>query len=309
MVKKRDRSEVEADVESFVQGAKEREYVAEEGGNASDAVFLQTGDCKPWAFHNRHSSWFTSEEAETLARSIEKYGQQQPGLVRMSTMVDKPSYEIIFGVRRWNACHMLGKAFHARVLPAETSDIDCAALMEDENQRSENISELERGLNYKAMVAGGVFKNQSALADHLAVSRQYVSKLLGAAAVFDEEFLNDALLVHQRHISVANCNALVRAMATHGGAGRMQRALAEATVEEKADPKSVLKLLLDSVKREPTIKRKVLLRRGSKKIAESALDQTGVLTFTVSTSDLENDSIEELLGSMKQRLEDIVNHG
>ena len=71
---------------------------------------------------------FKQEEIEELAASIEKDGVLQPILVRM---VEKNSYQIIAGERRWQACKFIGmKTVPIRIKEADDDKALELALIE-----------------------------------------------------------------------------------------------------------------------------------------------------------------------------------
>lgn len=303
MIKRRSKEEVEATVEAFANGAAERDYAEVlEDENRTQPTFVETSDCIPWEYHNRHPSWFEGEKADNLRASIDQHGQQQSGLVRRSTRVDSPTFEIIFGARRWSACRQLDIPFNAKILPSSTSDAVCASLMEDENQQSENITELERAVSYKAMLDGKVFGSQAALGDSLRVSKQYASKLITSAALIEHECLGKHLKPHIRSLTIRDCVAINAALGTHGATGRMERALSECSQEDLQDARKLVSLLIKAVERPTETKERVLMRTGKKKTAVCKTSANGALTLKVNISGLGQQKIEELCASFKAHL-------
>ena len=128
----------------------------------------------------------------SLSASILRDGQQQLGLARRLPPGGSHVAEVVFGVRRLEACRRAGVPWRAEVREASFSDAECAALMHGENAWTRGVSPLENAVQWKAMLDAGVFKNQSALAVELGCNRSTVSRSVRtAAALFAEEWLGN----------------------------------------------------------------------------------------------------------------------
>ena len=160
---------------------------------AADVLPFESFDAervRPWRFHNRAGSGMDDVSLDALAASIQRDGQQQLGLARRLHAGDTHAVEVIFGMRRLEACRRAGVQWRAEVREPSFSDAECAALMHGENEWTEHVSPLENALQWKAMIEAGVFPNQSALADDLGCHRARVSRGVRTAAVlFREEWL------------------------------------------------------------------------------------------------------------------------
>ena len=195
-------------------------------GGATEVVHVEAfepADVRPWRFHNRAGSGMDDESLDALAASIRRDGQQQLGLARRLPPEDAHKVEVIFGVRRLEACRRAGVAWRAEVREAELSDGQCAALMHGENEWTEGVSYLENALQWKAMLEAGVFLSQAALAEELGCHRARVSRALKtASALFGESWIE----------------RLVRPV-MHGFAGRAANRLAEACADEARRAKAI----------------------------------------------------------------------
>lgn len=148
------------------------------------------GLVRPWRFHNRARSGMDDTSLDALANSIKRDGQQQLGLARRLPADDTHAVEVIFGVRRLEACRRAGVPWRAEVREASFSDADCAAAMHGENAWSEGVSPLENAVQWKAMLDARVFTSQTALARELGCHRATVSRAVRtAASLFAEEWL------------------------------------------------------------------------------------------------------------------------
>ncbi len=195
-------------------------------GGATEVVHVEAfeaSDVRPWRFHNRAGSGMDDASLDALAASIRRDGQQQLGLARRLPPGDAHKVEVIFGVRRLEACRRAGVRWRAEVREAGFSDSQCAALMHGENEWTEGVSYLENALQWKAMLDAGVFESQSALAEEIGCHRARVSRALKTASVlFGEAWIE----------------RLARPV-MHEFAGRAADRLAEACADERRRAKAV----------------------------------------------------------------------
>ena len=195
-------------------------------GGATEVVHVEAfepSDVRPWRFHNRAGSGMDDESLDALAASIRRDGQQQLGLARRLPPGDAHKVEVIFGVRRLEACRRAGVPWRAEVREGEFSDSQCAALMHGENEWTEGVSYLENALQWRAMLDAEVFATQSALADELGCHRARVSRALKTGSVlFGECWIE----------------RLVRPV-MHEFAGRAADRLAEACADEARRTKAI----------------------------------------------------------------------
>ena len=181
--------------DSTRRGSGDRSRKAGDGARSStpESVQVEAFDpdtVRPWQFHNRAGSGMDDMSLSSLAASIARDGQQQPGLARRLPPGDSHVAEAIFGVRRLEACRRAGTLWRAEVREASFPDTECAALMHGENAWSEGVSPLENAVQWKAMLDAGVFKSQTALAAQLGCARNTVSRaIITATALFGEEWL------------------------------------------------------------------------------------------------------------------------
>lgn len=144
-------------------------------------VKIDPARCRPWKYHNRNEWWLTSERSEALVDSITKQGQMQPGIVRRIENDPDYDYEIIFGLRRWYACSLANIKYTAETTSAD--DNTCARMMLDENEQSQDVSELEKCFSMADQVA--LFGTAAELARQLNLTKQIVGRRLSAARLRD----------------------------------------------------------------------------------------------------------------------------
>lgn len=199
--------------------------MVDESGNSEQHGDLETlqveafdpSEARPWRFHNRGQSGMDDNSLNDLASSIARDGQQQLGLARRLPPGDTHAVEVIFGVRRLEACRRAGIRWRAEVREASFSDSRCAALMHGENEWTEGVSPLENAAQWKIMLDAGVFKNQSALAAELGCHRGTVSRAVRTATA----------LLGERWIE-----RLVRPV-MHQFSGRSADRLADACIDQR----------------------------------------------------------------------------
>lgn len=156
---------------------------------------FEPSQVRPWRYHNRTGSGMDDASLDELAESIRRDGQQQLGLARRLPPDDTHLVEVIFGVRRLEACRRAGVPWRAQVQDASFPDSRCAVLMYTENERNEDVSPLENAAQWKAMLDAGVFETQSALAVDLGCHRGTVARAVRTAnALFGEQWIER--LVH-----------------------------------------------------------------------------------------------------------------
>ena len=300
MVKRRDQTDIERN-----------QRIADFAGAATDdatlegLLLLNTGECEPWQFHNRNTLWFNTDKDKTLLANIAAVGQMQPGLVRENHGPTGKRYQIIFGVRRWNACCAAGIEYSARVLPAETSDAHCALLMEIENEDSENITEFEKALSYARMVNEDVFESQKQLADDLSVSKQYVSKLIGAAALFQTDWLAEIFKPFVLTVSVANANKLLNVMKDPRAASRVREYAKTIVVAEEKDAGGVFKALFARAEQNKKPVKQVIAKAGKKVLVTSLRDPRGNVKIEINKEGLSESNLENVTARVMSLLNDL----
>ncbi len=261
--------------------------------------------CRPWRFHNRSSAWLDTQAQTSLEQSIQKDGQQQPGLVRI--LEDDPDfqYEVVFGYRRCSACLNIGQLFLAKVLPAATSDQACARLMHLENEERANVSELERARNYAALIAGGVFAEQSELAAQLEVSKSRVSQMLKAAEVFDYPWLASLIEPGLIGVSVRNATQLARAL-SNPTRQRLMRDRAHRITQDggRLEVTEIIRQLLAEVgpTKHAVAKREVLARVGRSPVAQISRTKGGGVHVSVEHVDRSPEETDALIGEIAKKM-------
>ena len=91
--------------------------------------------------------------------------------------------------RRWFACNYLG--IKIRVKAIESTDRECAILMNLENKDRNDISEFEDAISYKQQLDAGLFDSQDEMASALDLKKSKLSKMLSAAKLIEHQEIFD----------------------------------------------------------------------------------------------------------------------
>ena len=153
----------------------ERQHAIKNG----EIIELDTNKCTLWKLKDRHKN--DLGDIESLAKDIELNGQAQPGIVRIIKRDhDIPSFEIIVGERRWEACKLKGLKFLAIV--KDLTDREAALLQATENLNRKNLSDYSRGMNYASLIKEGIL-TQAELQKQLNIPKASLSDLLAFSQI------------------------------------------------------------------------------------------------------------------------------
>ncbi len=262
--------------------------------------------CRPWKYHNRSHNWFGREEQASLNESIRRDGQQQLGLVRIIENDPNYNHEIIYGLRRNEACKAEKIKFKARVLPADTSDQTCTQFMHVENEESHDVSDLEKARNYRLLLRDQVFAGQKELADSLKVDPTRISQLVKASELFDYEWLRDLIEPIMIDVSIRSATQIARAL-TDQKTLRNARNHAKQIKEQgkHVAAEELVTALLGKKKSKPKVKqvKTVLVKKGRKNLVELHSSDTGFLSLTVQPYERTQEEREELIKQIMDELD------
>jgi len=136
---------------------------------------LDANECRVWSKNTRIQELLSEANTQDLKDKIKAQGQLVPILARP---INDPKYryEIIYGSRRFFVCKSLGIKIKALVGTLE--DIDSIYFMDAENAEREKPSAYEMGISYKNWLRDGMFRNQSDIAEHFGVTREWVNRVI-----------------------------------------------------------------------------------------------------------------------------------
>ncbi|TCP30395.1 ParB/RepB/Spo0J family partition protein [Sphingomonas sp. BK235] len=146
--------------------------------------------CRPWRMHNRDLDHLTEDSCGDLIDSFLSAKKQRiPAIVRR--LKDDPDfdYEIVAGVRRWWTVKWLRTHHHPEfeylVTVQSVTDEEAFRVSDVENRSRKDISDWERAKEYTVALAEFFDGSQSQMAEHLKLSKSWLSRLLDVARLPD----------------------------------------------------------------------------------------------------------------------------
>lgn len=151
------------------------------------SIRLKPSECSIWPGNARDYAMLSEARLRSLIDSIQaENGNRIPVVVRRTPKAERP-YELIIGTRRHWAVSWLNDNHYPDIeLVAIIEDIDDEAafrLADIENREREDISDLERGLNYKAAVDAYYDGVQRKMAERLKVSTSNLARYIGLTEI------------------------------------------------------------------------------------------------------------------------------
>lgn len=147
------------------------------------SIRLKPAECSIWPGNARDYALLTEGRVRSLIESIQaENGNRIPVVVRRTPNNEK-QYELVIGTRRHWAISWLNANHYPEIeLVAIIEDLDDEAafrLADIENREREDISDLERGANYKAAVDAYYDGVQSKMADRVKLSKSMLARYIG----------------------------------------------------------------------------------------------------------------------------------
>ncbi|EZP80587.1 ParB family chromosome partitioning protein [Novosphingobium resinovorum] len=147
--------------------------------------------CRPWRLHNRDIDHLDEESCRDLIDAFLSAKKQRiPAIVRRLTNDPDYDYEIIAGVRRWWTVQWLRTHHHPEyeylVTIQHVSDEEAFRVSDIENRSRKDISDWERANEYMRALDEFYDGSQSEMAEHLKISRSWLSRLLDVARLPEE---------------------------------------------------------------------------------------------------------------------------
>lgn len=158
---------------------------------ADRTEWVDPARCRPWRLHNRDLDHLTEESCRDLIDSFLSAKKQRiPAIVRR--LKDDPDYdyEIVAGVRRWWTVQWLREHHHPEyeylVTIQNVTDEEAFRVSDVENRARKDITDWERAKEYAAALIEFYDNSQAEMAQHLNLSRSWLSRLLDVARLPDE---------------------------------------------------------------------------------------------------------------------------
>ncbi|MDF8333666.1 ParB/RepB/Spo0J family partition protein [Novosphingobium cyanobacteriorum] len=146
-------------------------------------IRLKPAECSIWPGNARDYALLSETRLRSLIDSIQaENGNRIPVVVRR-TPQGACQYELVIGTRRhWAVAWLNANHYPDIELVAIIEDLDDEAafrLADIENREREDISDLERGMNYKAAVEAYYDGVQARLADRVKLSKSMLARYIG----------------------------------------------------------------------------------------------------------------------------------
>ena len=150
-------------------------------------IRLKPSECSIWPGNARDYARLSEERVRSLIDSIQaENGNRIPVVVRRTPNGER-QYELVIGTRRHWAISWLNANHYPDIeLVAIIEDLDDEAafrLADIENREREDISDLERGENYKTAVHAYYEGVQARLADRVKVSKSMLARYIGLTEI------------------------------------------------------------------------------------------------------------------------------
>jgi len=148
--------------------------------------FVDPARCRPWRMHNRDLDHLDEESCRDLIDAFLSAKKQRiPAVVRRLRGDPKFDFEIIAGVRRWWTVGWLRQHHHPEfeylVTIQQLTDEEAFRVSDIENRARKDISDWERAREYSQALQEFYDGHQSQMAEHLNISRSWLSRLLDVA--------------------------------------------------------------------------------------------------------------------------------
>lgn len=158
---------------------------------ADRTEWVDPARCRPWRMHNRDLDHLTEESCRDLIDSFLSAKKQRiPAIVRRLKDDPDHDYEIIAGVRRWWTVQWLRAHHHPEfeylVTVQSVTDEEAFRISDVENRSRKDISDWERAKEYTIALGEFYDGSQSQMAEHLNLSKSWLSRLLDVARLPEE---------------------------------------------------------------------------------------------------------------------------
>ncbi|ARU18300.1 ParB/RepB/Spo0J family partition protein [Croceicoccus marinus] len=270
------------------------------------SIRLKPSECSIWPGNARDYALLSEVRLRTLIDSIQaENGNRIPVVVRRTPKAERP-YELIIGTRRHWAVSWLNANHYPDIeLVAIIEDIDDEAafrLADIENREREDISDLERGLNYKAAVNAYYDGVQRKMAERLKVSTSNLARYIGLTEIPQSivSAFNSPMDLHVRY-----GDKLLPLIRNPANLAKMEEAAAHIASEQSfrqsgdEEPISGAEVVARLVKATSIFSRgrsqKIMIEAGGARIGQVDQDRGRGLTLTLTPNDLSTDEILDAL--------------
>lgn len=153
--------------------------------------FVDPARCRPWRLHNRDLDHLSEESCRDLIDAFLSAKKQRiPAIVRRLRDDPEHDYEIIAGVRRWWTVQWLREHNHPEfdylVTVQQLTDEEAFRVSDVENRSRKDITDWERAHEYEAALAEFYEGSLTQMAEHLNISKSWLSRMLNVARLPEE---------------------------------------------------------------------------------------------------------------------------
>lgn len=268
-------------------------------------IKLKPSECSIWPGNARNYELLTEGRLRSLIDSIQaENGNRIPAVVRRTPNAALP-YELVIGTRRhWSIAWLNANHYPDIDLVAIIDDIDDEAafrLADIENREREDISDVERGINYKLAVDAYYDGVQSRMADRVKLSKSMLARYIGLTEIPQSivSAFNSPMDLQVRH-----GDKLLPALRNPNLRPKMEEAAKEIAAEQSfrqsgdEEPISgtevVARLMKAAVARQGRAQKATILANGAT-IGQVDRDRSRGLTITLNPTKLSADEILEAL--------------
>lgn len=269
-------------------------------------IRLKPAECSIWPGNARDYAQLSEDRLHTLIESIQaENGNRIPVVVRRTPQGDQ-QYELIIGTRRHWAVSWLNAHHYPDIeLVAIIEDLDDEAafrLADIENREREDISDLERGLNYKAAIDAYYDGLQARLAERVKISKSTLARYVGLTEIPPAIV---SAFASPMDLQVRHGDKLLPPLRNPALRPRMEEAAARIAAEQSfrqsgdEEPISgaeVVARLVKAVSGRPGRAQKATIEAQGKAIGQVEKDRARGLTITLNPTDL---SAEEILEALR----------
>lgn len=276
------------------------------------SIRLKPSECSIWPGNARDYALLSEPRLRSLIDSIQaENGNRIPVVVRRTPKGELP-YELVIGTRRHWAVSWLNAHHYPDIeLVAIIEDIDdetAFRLADIENREREDISDLERGLNYKAAVDAYYDGVQAKMAERVKLSKSTLARYIGLTEIPQSiiSAFNSPMDIQVRH-----GDKLLPLIRRPDLLAKMEQAAQHIANEQSfrqsgdEEPISAAEVVARLVKAATASRRgrsqKALIEINGSPIGQVEKDQGRAFTITLTPTDLSPDEILEALRPLLEK--------
>lgn len=268
-------------------------------------IKLKPSECSIWPGNARDYALLTEDRVRSLIDSIQtENGNRIPVVVRRTPNAEL-QYELVIGTRRHWAISWLNANHYPEIeLVAIIEDLDDESafrLADIENREREDISDIERGQNYKAAVDSYYDGIQARLADRVKISKSMLARYIGLTEIPQTII---SAFSSPMDIQVSHSDKLLPTLRTPVLREKMEQAAitiaAEQSFRQSGDEEpisgaDVVARLIKATTARPGRAQKAVIETKGLTIGQVDRDRARGLTITINPTDLSADDILEAL--------------